>query len=160
AIELWETKGATVLVERARRGMGRARQVARTSDGNSGAVFRDRPHVLPNAAIADATRFVAALTAADPDAIAAHLTGGVVDHNTGAAYDRETLLPSYLGLRNATDGRYVVEPLATLGDSLALCRQWASASKVADSTFDVGPFEHEHIMLIEVDGEGRRARTG
>jgi hypothetical protein len=49
--------------------------------------------------------------------------------------------------------------LATLGDSLALCRQSALGSGVAGRTFDVGPYEIEKIVLIEVDPQGRRRRV-
>src|SRR5262249_51490904 len=43
--------------------------------------------------------------------------------------------------------------------SLALARQWVSASEARGRTWDVGPFESESVQLIEVDGEGRRARS-
>src|SRR5262249_10053813 len=128
AIELWEAKGATVLVERARRGAGRVSEVDRASDGHGESMFRIRPGVRPNAATANAARFEAAIGTRDADAIAAHLAGPgqVVDHTTGAAYDRKTSIPSWLSLLKATDGKYVIEPLATLGAPLAMCRQWVS----------------------------------
>src|SRR5262249_41969161 len=134
AIELWEAKGATVLVERARHA-GTVSEVPR-ADGWRVPAFRFRPHVRSNAATANATRFHAAILAQDVEALTAHVAGSgqVVDHTTGAAYDRETALPSYIALLNARDGRYLIEFLATLGDSLALFRQWRSASGLADET--------------------------
>src|SRR5262249_59194779 len=51
------------------------------------------------------------------------------------------------------------EPLATLGDSIALCRQWMSASGLGGKTFDVGAWESENIILVEVDAQGRRRAT-
>src|SRR5262249_34582525 len=43
--------------------------------------------------------------------------------------------------------------------SLALGRQSVSASGARGRTWDVGPLESESVQLIEVDGEGRRARS-
>src|SRR5262249_59675677 len=60
------------------------------------------------------------------------------------------------GVRGAGGGRCRHEPLATLGDSLTLCREWSSASGVAGKTFDVGAFEIEAVILVEVDAQGRR----
>src|SRR5262249_41905634 len=54
---------------------------------------------------------------------------------------------------------YRHEPLATLGDSLALCRVTASASSFAGGTFDVGAYEIETIALDEVDAQGRRRQA-
>src|SRR5262249_1528088 len=48
------------------------------------------------------------------------------------------------------------EPLATLGDSLALFRMSMSASGLVGRTLDVGPYEREEIHLVEVDAQGRR----
>jgi hypothetical protein len=50
------------------------------------------------------------------------------------------------------------EVLATLGDSLALCRWSVSASGVARGKFDVGAYEQERIHVTEVDAQGRRRR--
>src|SRR5262249_62212201 len=49
-------------------------------------------------------------------------------------------------------------PLATLGDSVALCLVTASAS-FAGGTFDVGAYEIETIALDEVDAQGRRRQA-
>src|SRR2546422_6341436 len=48
--------------------------------------------------------------------------------------------------------------LATLGDSLALCRASTSASGFAGAKFDVGAYQREEIALTEVDAQGRRRR--
>src|SRR5262249_14107265 len=51
------------------------------------------------------------------------------------------------------------EPLATLGDSLALCRSSGSASGAAGGEFDVGAYDIEQLVVIEVDARGRRRAT-
>jgi class 3 adenylate cyclase/tetratricopeptide (TPR) repeat protein len=161
AIELREAKGATALVERARRGAGSVSQLDRSSDGRGEPVFRVRPHVRPNAAAVNGARLYAAMVARDADAIAATVAdrSEVVDHTTGRTYDRQGLLASFRGQLRAQDGTLRVEGLATLGNSLALGRQWVSASGVTGSEVDVGPYEVVSVILGEVDGEGRRTRT-
>src|SRR5262245_64771219 len=57
----------------------------------------------------------------------------------------------------ARDPKCHGEPLATLGDLLALCLMSISASGVCGRTVDVGPYETDEIHLIEVDAQGRRA---
>ena len=51
------------------------------------------------------------------------------------------------------------EPLATLGDSLALCRVSVAASGISSGRFDVGAYESEQIALIEADAHGQRRRA-
>src|SRR5262249_31473984 len=48
------------------------------------------------------------------------------------------------------------EPLATLGDSLALFRLSTSARGFTGTTFDVGAYTREIIALTEADVQGRR----
>jgi SnoaL-like domain len=116
--------------------------------------------VRPNAATANLARFDAAMAARDADAIVAHVAFGEdVEHATGAIYEARAMLPTWLSLMRAEDGTYWTEPLATLGDALALSRQWASASGIAGGKFDVGPYEIEHILLNEVDAQGQHRRT-
>src|SRR5262249_22803513 len=74
-------------------------------------------------------------------------------------YHRQGLLATWHSLVRAQDATERVEPLATLGDSLALCREWVSGSGVAGRKFDVGPYEIEYVILSEVDTQGRRAGT-
>jgi hypothetical protein len=115
--------------------------------------------VRANAATANLARFDAAFAARDADAIAAHVAFGEdVDHATGAIYEARAMLPTWLSLMRAQDGTYWTEPLATLGDVLALSRQWASASGIAGGKFDVGAYEVEHILLTEVDAQGQHRR--
>src|SRR5262249_45763961 len=116
--------------------------------------------VRSNAATANAARVEAAIAVRDFDAIAACLADpcDVIDHPNGATYDREGALAAWRALPSVQDATYREEPLATLGDSLALCRQYASAPGLTGKTFDVGAYEIEQLALIEVDAEGRRRR--
>src|SRR5262249_41431393 len=127
----------------------------------SQAVARPDRRLQANAATANDARIHAAIVARDVDAIAAHVAdrSEVVDHTTGRTYDRQGLLATWHSLVRAQDATERVEPLATLGDSLALCREWVSGSGVAGRKFDVGPYEIEYGLLSEVDTEGRRAGT-
>ncbi len=183
AIELWEAKGATLLAERAREtqtarsgfplplgeGRGEGKEPAASHERSphpsplpeGEGAERTRRRIRPNAATANAEHFEAAIAARDADAIAAHVgsSGEVIEHTTGAVYDRQRSLASWLSWLRAEDGTYRIEPLATLGDSLALCRQWTSASGAAGEMFDVGAYEMEHVLLIEVDGQEQRRRT-
>src|SRR5262249_9141020 len=78
---------------------------------------------------------------------------------TNAGYDRQGMLASLHVLLNARDPTYAHEPLATLGDSLALCRVAISATGFTGARFDVGAYETEVVGLVEVDARGRRARS-
>src|SRR5262249_13921202 len=48
------------------------------------------------------------------------------------------------------------DPLATLGELLALCRVSISASGLESANYDVGAYETVHIEVIDVDPQGRR----
>src|SRR5206468_9662234 len=99
--------------------------------------------VRPNAATANAARLDAAIAVRDADALPT-LTADVcevVDHTTGATYGRQGSLTTWRTLLSARDPTWRQEPLATLGDSLALFRLWMSASGFAGASFDVGAYE-------------------
>src|SRR5262249_17847217 len=80
-------------------------------------------------------------------------------HQNGAELDRADTLRLWRSFLVARDFTLVCEPLATLGESLALSRQTASSSGVARGQFDVGAYERPQAVLIEVDRDGRRRRT-
>ncbi len=126
---------------------------------------RERPpsarrRVRPNAATALASRRDAAIAARDSDGLAALVADEFEgpDHSTGATLDREGLIFSLRSLLRARDPTSHHEPLATLGDSLALLRVSTSGSGFSGATFDVGAYEREEIPLIEVDAQGRERR--
>src|SRR5262249_19125335 len=151
AIELWEAKGATLLAERARREPPRV--IERTPEEPAEPARPVRRRVRANAATVNAARRDAAFAARDIDAIAALQADDIdgVHHPTGALYDRaQTLVLCRLVLQ-ARDLTHHLEPLATLGDSLALGRMVVSASGTAAENFDVGAFTAEEIQFLEVD---------
>src|SRR5439155_1330993 len=116
--------------------------------------------VRANAATAASARLEAATAARDADALPAIFAERleVVDHTTGATFDRQGLIATWRwGLR----GRgltYRQEHLATLGDSLALYRSSTSASRYTGRKFDVGAYESASIVLTEADAQGRLER--
>jgi tetratricopeptide (TPR) repeat protein len=177
AIELWEAKGASLLAERARHatrsplppgeGEGRRDETPRLDrphpnplPGGEGAE-RKRRRVRPNAATAHAARVVAAMAARDADALPTLLADRMetVHHPTGVTFDREGNLTSLRVLLDSQGLTFQLDPLATLGDSLALCRHPVSASAAGVEETDIGAFEQEQILLIEVDEQGRARRT-
>src|SRR5206468_10360562 len=85
--------------------------------------------VRANAATAAGARIEAATAARDADALptilAEHLE--VVDHTTGATFDRQGWLATWRSGLRGQNLTYRQEPLATLGDSLALWRSSTSA---------------------------------
>jgi ketosteroid isomerase-like protein/nuclear transport factor 2 (NTF2) superfamily protein len=117
--------------------------------------------VRPNAATSSVERLDAAIATRDAAPLPTLLSDEyeLVDHTTGVAYDREGALFSLRALQSAQDPTSRHEPLATLGDSLVLCRWSTSASGFAGGTFDVGAYEREQIDLTEVDAQGRRRRA-
>jgi hypothetical protein len=161
AIELWEAKGATLLAERARRDGGRVTRMERAPDDGAAPAHHMRRQVRANAATANAARLDAAVAARDVDACGAIFADDsqTLHHPTGATYDRRGALAWVCSVFKAEDVTFANEPLATLGDSLALCRLRVSASGVSAGRFDVGPYESEQIALIEVDAYGQRQRA-
>src|SRR5205823_5401608 len=117
--------------------------------------------VRANAASANAARLEAAIATRDPDALPTLLAerAEVVDHPTGATYDRRGLLTTWRLMLSAQDLTFRQELLATLGDSLALYRTSMSASGFTDGKVDVGVFERDDIVLREVDAQGVIRRT-
>ncbi len=161
AIELWETKGATLLADRARRDLGRAEQAHRLPVEQEKVVPIARRRVPANAATANAARMDAAVAARDLDAFLALLAEGAksVHHPTGVTYEERESLEAYKALLRAEDLTFTHEPIATLGDSLALCRGSLSFGVAEDHAERFGATINDTINLIEVDAHGLRART-
>ncbi|HXJ34498.1 MAG TPA: nuclear transport factor 2 family protein [Candidatus Eisenbacteria bacterium] len=158
AIELWDAKGATLLAERSRRGIGRVMHEDRARDVRVQPARPARRRLVSNAAAAFTVRLDAAIAARDTDAIATLLADGmeVVNHPTGTIVDREGALTTWRLLLRGHDPTCRHEPLATLGDSLVLCRMSISGSGFGGARFDVGAYERHEIVLIEVDSNGRQ----
>src|SRR5206468_5462611 len=91
---------------------------------------RPARRVRPNAATANAARLDAVIAARDDDTLATLFADEmeVVDHPTGTTWDARGNLASWRSLLSAHDPTCRHELLATLGDSLALCRLSTSAS--------------------------------
>src|SRR5262249_29470019 len=119
-----------------------------------------RRRVRPNAATAYLARSDAAFAARDADALAVFLAEDyeAVEHTTRATSGRSGLLDLYRRQFRIQDLTRRADPLATLGDSLALSRAWWSGSG-AGRSFDVGAYEVEAITLVETDAQGRSRRT-
>src|SRR5262249_55480396 len=102
-----------------------------------------------------------AITARDADALPTLIADDSesVHHPMHTVYGREGLLRLWRATIEAPDGELAFEPLATLGDALALFRQRVSASGATGRKFDFGAYEVELFALLEVDGEGRRRLT-
>src|SRR5262249_33469679 len=94
AIELCESKGATLLAERARRGAGRGVQAGRAPDDRGAPARPLRGRVCANPATAFAARLDALIAARDTDVLPTLLAEGseVIDHTTGVTYDRQGAL--------------------------------------------------------------------
>jgi hypothetical protein len=133
---------------------------ARFAAAPSRAVEKRERRVRPNAATTNAARIDTAIAARDADALPKLLADDyeTVDHTTGATFDKRGSLATWRSLLRAQDPTCRQEPLATLGDSLALLRVLTSASGFVGGKFDVGAYEREEIALIEVDAHGRCRR--
>ncbi|HXJ34119.1 MAG TPA: nuclear transport factor 2 family protein [Candidatus Eisenbacteria bacterium] len=125
-----------------------------------------RPRVRANVATAQQARLDAAIAARDADAMPALFAqdGMVVHHPTGVDYDVEGILVSYRSLLSTRDLRHRFEPLATLGDRLALSSLSVSTSGGGDSTApldfsDFGAIEGANVTLIDVDPHGLLQRA-
>jgi class 3 adenylate cyclase/tetratricopeptide (TPR) repeat protein len=167
AIELWETKGATLLAERTRRAETQSEAMpgatAPRVDATDAAQRRVRRRVRTNAATAMQARFDAALAARDFDGIVAvfHEDHQEIDHPTGSSYGREAAVASLRRLFRSHDPHYQAEPLATLGEFLLLVRRRSGAAGTTSARYDVGTYENVAIQLFEVDASGlcRRAEV-
>jgi hypothetical protein len=158
AAELWDTKGATLLREGARRESAPARPVASTP------AQRSLPfvHRVPaNAATAFLARFDAALAARNFDGIRSLFSNDhqEIHHPTGSTYGPGASVASLQRLFRSDDPIYRVEPLATLGPSLLLARRHLAASGVSSGAYDIGAYETDTIQSIEVDDQGLFRRS-
>ena len=161
AIELWEAKGATLLAKRARRDSGRLTLGDRPPAERPTPAHSAR-RVRPNAATENATRLDAAIAAHDADVLPTLLADvvEVVHHPTGVVYDRSGALDAWYALLGATDVTFTHEPVATLGDALALFRTAVSFSALPDNDVGlVGAASWDEVILIEVDARGQRRRA-
>jgi class 3 adenylate cyclase len=161
ALALWEQKGATLLVERARSAAAPAAVLESASAPRAAPAPPTRRRIRRNAALANVDAVAAAVSARDAGAFLALTAEGAVqvDHSTGSELDRAGMIRSWTSFLDAKDFALTLEPLATLGPLLALHRRAVSASGVVRGGVEVGAYERGQINVVEVDAEGRRVRT-
>lgn len=122
--------------------------------------LRLRPR--PNRALEKLERFGAALAARDVETLAHEVgeTVEVIHHPTGATYGREAMLTTWRVMFRADHMVYRQEPLATLGDTLALGRSRISLAGIAEQDLvSAGSAEIDTLVLFEVDAVGRVRRV-
>ncbi len=154
--DLWEAKGATLLVARVRRApAGGALEHPLAERAAAGR------RVRPNAATGNAARMDAAATARDVDAWFATLGPGsrTLHHPTATEYEDRASLDDARVLLSDENLIFAHEPLATLGESLALCRVHLSTGAPAAFGGTMGPADFGNLAVLEVDAQGRRVRT-
>jgi SnoaL-like domain len=115
-----------------------------------------------NAAIAFGARTDAAVAANDDDGMDALVAEGAVtiDHKTGRTFGREERLARFRALLAAArDPLARHEPLAALGDSLALLRRTLSASGFDDRALGSDAYRIEELCMVEADPHERCVRA-
>ncbi|TMA78596.1 MAG: DUF4440 domain-containing protein, partial [Deltaproteobacteria bacterium] len=184
ARELWEEKGATLLLERTARDATSAADPLRAqADGArpagapaDGAAASRGPHVTtaddavgdrvrrpppPNAATENIAGIDAAIVARDLDAIRALMADDAefTHHPTGTTYGREGALETFRVAFTASGLSSAREPVATLGDALVLCRATLSITELGDAEVPFGASRREQLMVVEVDRHARQCRA-
>ena len=117
--------------------------------------------VRPNAATVYQARLENAVAARDIAACAVLHPDDteIVDHLAGTTFGKHDTVSAIRAVLASRDLSYRVEPLATLGDSLALTRLSVSASGVAGGGLDVASPSSEELTLTELTPDGLRLRA-
>ena len=130
--------------------------------GGCGSPATPRRATPANAATVFGARADAAVAAHDGDAIEALIADRavIVDHKTGRTFGREEQLSGFRALLSAArDPASRHEPLAVLGDSLALLHRTLSASGFGGRAPGTGGVRIEELCVVEADPhESLRAR--
>jgi class 3 adenylate cyclase/tetratricopeptide (TPR) repeat protein len=158
AIELWQTKGATALIDRAP--AKRSVDALHTGSVQSGS---QSPHrrMRENAATRAQRETDAAFVARDLATLERLAPSDAVwvSHPTGREYDKPAALAFLRSMFDAGDSHMSHEPLATLGDRLALFRtEWTIAAMAEHHLSDWGMSSSRGYMVSEVDADGRSQR--
>jgi class 3 adenylate cyclase/tetratricopeptide (TPR) repeat protein len=161
AIELWEAKGATLLVERARSEGARVVAVERTPAAAVASPRALRARVQANHATVHLSRVDEAVADRDFQAVSWLLgESGAIDHTSGRTLSPESHRELFRWIiERFTDAAVRNEPVATLGPSLALARWREAGSELVGEDLPIGPFEFEGWVLIEADPEARATHT-
>jgi class 3 adenylate cyclase/tetratricopeptide (TPR) repeat protein len=157
AHELWEAKGASVLAERARSDAALVPPVTAAAQESIPTAPASERTVRANAATATTERLEAKVAAHELAELPSMFTEGYqeIDHPTGSAFGRDAMLSSLCSLLRSEDPCFDLDPLASLGASLALVRRRSGARGTHGGRYDVGAYETEAIHVIEVDENGR-----
>jgi ketosteroid isomerase-like protein len=117
--------------------------------------------VPANAATAHAARMDAAVAARDLDAFLDLLADDAqaVHHQTGTLYAEREARRAYEIMLANESLVFSHEPLATLGDTLALCRGNLSIGVSQAEDLPFGASNMDSLVLMEVDASGRRRAT-
>lgn len=158
AIELWEAKGATVLVERTRRANGPVATGGAAAQPRRAIAVRRR--IAQNRASRALVAFNAAMAARDFAAFRAQLSENYeeIDHPNGVSYGRDANVAALERLMRSRDATCHMELLAALGDALVLCRRTVHANATGGGRFDVGEYAQEAYGVAEVGADGRWSR--
>jgi class 3 adenylate cyclase len=158
AVELWDTKGATALADRART----ERPVEAASAPDQPSEAPTPRHVRENAATVNVARFASAFASRDPGVLADLIVENStwLHHPTGVTYGSVEARIRFKDLFAHPNASYVEEALAALGDRLALLRQSLSLPGVKlDEHVWFGRSEVELFTVLDVDEAGRRNRV-
>ena len=117
--------------------------------------------VRPNAATANAARMDAAVAARDLDAFLAELAEGAdaVNHSTGTAYLERDARRGYELMMAGEGLEFRHEPLATIGEALALFRTTIAMRASAEGDVSFGAVDMGGLLIAEVDARGLRCHT-
>ncbi len=160
AADIWEAKGATLLVDRMR-AAGTAGSRSRPGAAVPG-TGTWRRMVRDNRATASTAAFAAAFAARDLAALMALFTPDVevLQHLTGSSYGYDGVEETARLLFGSRAPGYAFEMMGTLGDALALGRTlWSLDTVVDDVVPSTGPVHYSDLALWEVDDQGRRRRV-
>src|SRR5262249_16250388 len=121
---------------------------------------RPARRVRPNRGTQQLARVVAAINRRDADAFGTLIAENseMIEHTTGADYDRTAQIATTQVLLQSPDLAYQQPRLATLGDALVLSRISLSASGASGRRFDVGAYEADLLVVTEVDEQGLQRR--
>jgi tetratricopeptide (TPR) repeat protein len=162
AIELWEAKGATLLVER----MGRPQRARLAEEREPDRRLAPAPpavgrRVRENAATAIWARLRAAALGRDIDTIAALCADElqVVHRPTAGLIDREGGLNRWRMLLQTEGLELSIEVLATLGDSLALVHDITAFDRLTQEGLSFGASRSSYLTLIETNQRGQALRV-
>ncbi len=156
ATELWEAKGATLLADRTAHAAAPVAVSVAAAAPRAADAPRRRP-VRPNFAFEEMRRAEAAVAARDARALEALYRRDVeiVDHQFGITYGYDAIVERVrVIIEESTESAFAHEPLAALGDSLALCRMRSTATGSTVHGIPVGATEVPYLLLIEADEQG------